>query len=137
MRFSRMVALVALGLIIPVAVGLGLEKKRRAKHNDLDNLQQMVEAVKQAYEGAQNPESAIIMAELGLHEMGKKGNLKDAPARLEKALEQVETPGLRNFTRFLIAAAHAEAKDHEAAAAQLDQVITENAKHLASADPGK
>jgi len=130
MRFVRVMALVAFGAVVPLAVGFSLG--RRGAAHDLDEAERFVEAVKQAYQGCESPEASIVMAELGIYELGKRKQIPDAPERLEKALAKQDDPALRNFTRFLLGLAYAEQKRGDRAADALGAVIDENTAHLAA-----
>lgn len=122
---------VLLGLLAValVLVGVGLER-RRLQHRkaELQAIGQIVEVVRLGYQGSSRPESAVVMAELGLHELAKRGQVKDAPERLARLVEAMpEEGGLRSFTRFVIALTHAETGRADRAADELEAIIRDNA----------
>jgi len=131
MRAMRVVMLVLVAMAVPVV--LGFDWKGRG--GDIEQFDKIVHVVTKAYEGASNPESAIVMAELAIFDSGKKGMIEDAPARLEKALAQQTAQGIRNFTRFLIAGSYMEKKDAKRAADELSALIAENAAHVGGSQP--
>ncbi|MFC1706997.1 hypothetical protein ACFL59_09290 [Planctomycetota bacterium] len=135
MRFVRVVAVVALAAMVPLVLGLGWAEKKGKMAAHASEFDQVAKLVKKIYEGASNPEAAVVMAELAIFDMGKKGKIADAPARLQRVLEQTQKTSLRNFTQFLIAASLAENKAHPKAADGLEGLIKENLTKLGDAEP--
>ena len=131
MKFTRTIALCALALALPLFIGWGDGKKQ----DDTEEIEKVVKVVKMAYDGGSQPDTAIIMAELAIFDLGKKGKIADAPAQLEKVLPQVKKAGLRNFTRFLVAASYGEAKNEAKAVETLQALIAENAPRVAAEEP--
>lgn len=131
MRFTRIATVGALLVLVPLALGWG-EKGGPPEKSEIEKV---IEVVKLAYDGASKPESAVVMVELAIFDMGKKGKIKDAPAQLERILAQTRKPALRNFTRFLIAAAHGERGEDEKALEVLQAIAAENAPRVGAGDP--
>lgn len=129
MGFTKTVAAVALLLAVPVTMGLA-GGGGAPTDGELGELEKVVKLVKKVYKGASEPESTILMAELAIFDLGKKEKIRDAPARLEKILAQVEHRPLRNFTHMMIAASYGEQNNPLKAAAQLEVMVAENAKLL-------
>lgn len=112
-----------LALVCVVILGCSFVMGASLMRNPFGNeemVKKIVTAVAAFYKGCESEEASVIMAELAIVEMAKKNN-KDAVPYLEKALEEVEEPGLRNFTKFLIANCHKENGDIDKA---MDQVMT-------------
>ena len=130
MRNLRWIPLVALLAALPLFLGFGGGK------DGLSEVEKIVKLVRIIYEGGSHPESAIVMAELAIFDLGKKGKIEDAPGELEKVLPQVKKPALRNFTRFLLVAAYGEQKKAPAKAVEhLQALISENAPNVKDDGP--
>jgi hypothetical protein len=105
-----------------VVMGASLVSKPFA---DMDHVEKIVKAVAAFYKGCEDERASVIMAELAIVDLAKK-NKKDAIPYLEKALEEIDEPGLRNFTKFLIANCHKENGDVDKAMEQIMTVIIED-----------
>ena len=95
LSLTRVMAIGALCAAVPLVVGFGVGKQADGFGAEIDQMEKVVKAVRTAYKGCENPKASVVMAELGIHELGKKGRIQDAPARLEKALEQIEDQDLQ------------------------------------------
>ena len=87
-------------------------------------VEKIVKAVAAFYKGCESEEASIVMAEIAIVELSKKEKKNPIPY-LEKALEGLEKPGLRNFTKFLIANCQKENGDIDKALDTIMTVITE------------
>lgn len=121
-RKWKVVTIVGLLALSPLLIAAAV-KGKEAHHRQ--EMKQMVEMIKHIYEACDNPDAAVIMAEVGLTHLGKQGKV-DSVKELEKILEGTKKQQMRNFTRLALAHALGEKGDHDAAAEQLKKLAEEN-----------
>ncbi len=110
-------------LVVFAGVAMGATFKAANPFGNMDQIEKIVKAVAAFYKGCESEKASVIMAELAIVDLAKKNDMNAIP-RLEDALEELEEPGLRNFTKFLIANCHKENGDVERAMDVLQSVIT-------------
>ena len=109
-------------MVMGCTVVMGATLKGGNPFGNMDQVEKIVKAVAAFYKGCESEKASVIMAELAIVDLAKKNEMNAVP-RLEQALEELEEPGLRNFTKFLIANCHKENGDIEAAMDVLQSVI--------------
>jgi flagellar motor component MotA len=119
----KKVALICL-VVMGCTVVMGATLKAANPFGNMDQVEKIVKAVAAFYKGCENEKASVVMAELAIVDLCKKHD-RDAVPYLERALEEVEEPGLRNFTKFLIANCHKENGDIDKALDRVFSVISE------------
>jgi len=115
---------VVCAVLLGCTVVMGATFSAGKMFGDMDKIEKIVKAVGAFYKGCESEEASVIMAELAIVDMSKKEK-KDATPYLQKALEDMKEPGLRNFTKFLIANCHKENGDTDKALEELLSIIKE------------
>lgn len=119
----KKVALICL-IVLGCSIVMGATLKAANPFGDWDQLKKVVFAVGAFYKGCEDERASVVMAELAIVDLAKK-NDKDALPYLQKALNELKEPGVRNFTMFLIANCHKEKGDTDKALEQLLEIIKE------------
>jgi hypothetical protein len=111
--------------IILVVGGVAFALGFKAHKGELHKIEKIAKFIKGFYGACNNDEATVIIAELGIVDLGKKGHA-DAAAELEKILPNLKKQGLKNFTRFLIADSYKKKGEYAKSVEVLRQIALDN-----------